>query len=515
MIVNDLLKPSPLMATIMNQLNLFRNAYEGGSQFKRIVLVKKPSESPALYQDKLNNVAALPICKSMVQELTDIIFDDEPSRELAFLNQVNQDVATPAWFDEFLENADLQNNEFTDFMENVAQVAAVEGWAWVFVDLPETPNPNNRPYLTLIPAQHVIDWKVVQEDGISILTYVKVVEYATDTEKRVKIWERGTPGIMDDDGDMIAAVPTTATSYLIPLSGGTPTVATVEPEEVYTFPDDYPIPVIQVIPVRDIQNSILGVSDLTDLADLQREWLRLEAEAYDSIRFSKPIIRVDDGLKVPAGGGGIVKGPKDCMEVFAIPTMDVASIQAQQASLITQFDGFTGRAGTRNIAEQVSSGISIVEERKSLHKKAQARARAIEKAEEAILDMVCYMMGLVWAGDVEYNKDYEDRDTQYKMALLQNAKALSLNPIIQNIIDQEVIRMIAPPELLTAYLEQAAQAKLDINSMTSDDYDPSEQNAADQRGSGPMSGSTSSDAVQNGGESAARANMNNGVVGSL
>ena len=487
--VVDLLNPSPLMAALMPQLISMRVAFEGGMQFKRAVLLKKASESPALYQDKINNLAAAPICKSMIGEIMDIIYDQEPARTIAFLNGANQPITgTPAWFEDFLENADLQNTDFTAFMENAATTAAVEGWSWIFCDLPETQNKNNRPYLTLIPAQHVIDWDTFTENGVTIITYLKVIEYVDDETKRVKVWERGTPGGIDDEtGDAIPETPTTATCYEIPMAGGVAKVSVVEPSEVFTFPSTYPIPVVQVMPVRDIQKSVIGVSDLTDIADMQREWLRLEAEAYDSIRFSKPIVRVDNGLKVPAGGGGIVHGPKDCMEVWEIPVMDVEQIRKQQIQLIATFDGFTGRAGTRNVAEQVQSGISIVEERKTLHKKAQTRARQLEKVEETVINLVAFMMGLVWVGDIEYNSDYESRDTQYKMALLTSAKGLTQNPIIQNIIDIELIKMIAPVDELTKYLQMIGVSKIDVPrdvQVKDDDY--RETGTAQDGGESPL-----------------------------
>jgi hypothetical protein len=269
------------------------------------------------------------------------------------------------------------------------------------------------------------------------------------------------------------------------------------------------------MPVRDIQNNIIGISDLTDISDLQREWLRLEAEAYDSIRFSKPIVRIDPGLKVPAGGGGVVHGLKDCMEVHEIPVMDVEQIRNQQKQLLSSFDAYTGRGDIRTHAESIQSGISIVEERKSLHKRAQARARFLEKTEQAICNLVCYMMGIKFTGDIEYNSDYESRDTQYKIALLTQAKALSTNLAIQTIIDQEVIKLIAPPDEVAAWLQKVgtvALTNLDVK-IIDDDY--AENDADDRQGSGPMSGSMSSDAVQNRAESTAYANMNRGQVGSI
>jgi len=360
-----------------------------------------------------------------------------------------------------------------------------------------------------------LEWKSFSENGITTITYLKVVEYQDDKCKKIKVWEKGQlPGV-EDDGEAFPGSPTTATLYVIPTVGGTPNVATVEPEEVYEFPPDYPIPVRQVMPVKDIQNNVIGISDLTDICDLQREMLRLEAEAYDSIRFSKPIIRSNSCIKVPAGWWGIVHGEQGCIEVCEIPVLDVNQIREQQKQLITSFDGYTGRAGTRNVSEQVQSGISIVEERKTLHKKAQTRARALEKAEMSILELVCYMMGIEWVGKVEYNSDYEARDTQFKLALLQQAKLLSQNPVIQGIIDTEVIRLIAPADELTKYLELIGKAQLDDLDITNKDDDIKEDDGAAGDSKEPLSGAISSDAVQVNATYAQTNNMNKATTGSL
>jgi hypothetical protein len=195
--------------------------------------------------------------------------------------------------------------------------------------------------------------------------------------------------------------------------------------------------------------------------------------------------------------------------------MDVQQIREQQDALIKAFDGYTGRAGTRAVAEKVQSGISIVEERKSLHKRAQARARTLEKVEESIVSLVCYMMGIEWVGDIEYNSDYEARDTQFKLALLGQAKTLSENPIIQGIIDQEVIRLIAPPDTLTQYLELLGKYKLDVNRMSMSDDELNDSDGDESDTKQPMTGAISSDAVQVNATYAQTANMNKSVTGSL
>ena len=236
----------------------------------------------------------------------------------------------------------------------------------------------------------------------------------------------------------------------------------IEPMEVYELPMGMPIPVVQVIARQDQRRNDLGVSDLQEANDVQREMLKLEAEAYDSIRFSKPMIRAAAGVRVPAGGGGIIRGDKDSVEVFQIPTQDIAEIRAQQESLIQRLDGFLGRGGLRTTKLQPSTGISIVEERRALHRKAAQRARQMEAAEHMIMELVAQWMDLRWVGDIEYSTDYEDKDLQFRMALLQTAQQLGgANPVIQDIINKEVIKMIAPPDEVASYL-----AKIGVNNST-------------------------------------------------
>ena len=446
--IRQLLAPSKLMDAIRPQMANFRAAYEGGPAFKNAVLIKRPSEDAALFKDKLSNVAAMPICKAVVDEIVDTVYEEEPTRHAAFLNAVNVNVGVPEWYDRFILDADMSGSTFTSVMEQAATMAGIEGWCWAFVDLPEVADPRNRPYVSLCPAENVIDWSMYNEFGKDFLEYLKVIEYSDADVTVIKVWYAG---------DM--NTPTYCEKYIIPKGEQTAVDEEIAPADVFELPLGVPIPAVQVIARRDQRRADLGVSDLTEAADVQREMLKLEAEAYDSVRFSKPIIRAAAGVKVPAGGGGIVRGDKDCIEIFEIPTQDIAQIRAQQESLITRLDGFLGRGGLRKTSNSIQSGISIVEERRALHRKAAQRARQMESAEEMILDIVAIQMGLRWVGEVVYNKDFEDKDLQYRMALLKTAKELSPNNLfVQDIIDKEVIKLIAPPEVTEQYLASIGEA---------------------------------------------------------
>ena len=439
-----LLAPNSLMQAIRPQMQGYRAAYEGGAAFKNSVLVKKPSEDAALFRDKLLNTAAMPVCKAIVDEIVDVVYESPPTRHPAFLTMNNLAVSTPDWYEAFIEDSDMQGNEIDAVMEQAATMAGIEGWAWIWVDLPEEESPSNRPYLSTCSAEHVIDWRTYTEYGKDFIEYLKVIEYSDREVTILKVWYAGD-----------ANNPTYCERYVLTETEMKNMDADVSPSDVYYMKPGLPIPVVQVIARSDQRRHDLGVSDLTEAADVQRELLKLEAEAYDSIRFSKPMIRAAAGVRVPAGGGGIVRGDKDSVEVFAIPMGDVAEIRAQQDSLIERLDGFLGRGGLRTTKMQAQSGISIVEERRALHRKAGQRARQMESAEEQVFYLVALQMDLKWVGEVEYSTDYEDKDTQFRLALLQTAQSLtSGNAVVQSIIDKEVIKMIAPPDEVAGYLQQ-------------------------------------------------------------
>ena len=441
--IRQLRASSHLMQTIQGQMQSYRNGYEGGPAFKNMTLIKRPSEDAALFRDKLLNVSVIPICKAIVDEIVDVIFEEEPQRHPAFLSRfTNGDVGIPDWYHDFVRNADLNGESFTSIMEQAASLAGIEGWSWVFVDLPAEVSKNNRPYLSVCSAEHVIDWKYWTEYGRQYLEYLKVIEYQDADCAIYKIWYAGD-----------SKNPTYCERYLVKHEHMVNQEDKIEAIDTFTLPMGLPIPAVQVIARPDQRRNDLGVSDLQEAVDAQREIFKLECEAYDSIRFSKPIIRAAAGLRIPAGGGGIVRADKDQMEVFNIPTQDIKEIRDQQQSIIERLDGFLGRGSLRTMKTSTQSGISIIEERRALHRKASQRARRLEAAEKEIIALAAMLMDLRWVGDIIYAGDYEDKDLQFRMSLLQTASQLSAgNAIVQGIIDREIIKMITPPEETAAYL---------------------------------------------------------------
>ena len=91
----------------------------------------------------------------------------------------------------------------------------------------------------------------------------------------------------------------------------------------------------------------------------------------------------------------------------------------------------------------------MVEERKQLHRMAKAKARLMEVTEEMIFTFAARFMNMRWAGEVNYNTDYEAHDTNYRMALIKTAKSLNHTPAIckKSYISEKVYEYIKNKEI--------------------------------------------------------------------
>lgn len=77
----------------------------------------------------------------------------------------------------------------------------------------------------------------------------------------------------------------------------------------------------------------------------------------------------------------------------------------------------------------------------------------MEVTEEQIWTYAARFMDMRWAGEVVYGTDYEAHDTNYRMAIMKEAKQLVPdNEIINGLVIQEMVAMLAPPQETQEYL---------------------------------------------------------------
>jgi len=440
----ELLQKNPIYNATYEQMLGYQFAYLGGYQFKTFVRKKRPSEDSNLYLDLVQNTVAQPICRYIVDTINDVLFEPGIKRDMTFATPqgtyINPD--NTEWAELFVLDCDLQNRSLDAFMENIGDLTSIYGHCWVAVDMPQEGDGNlGRPYVVSINPLDVWDWDWEFFGGKPMVKYVKIKESEDKDDYYIKCYHLGT-----------AEYPSYWVSYKVGKN-----IAKGDVEEIGrgTYPPGMALPVFIAYGRRDPRTMDVGVSDIDSAADAMREHYKLECEAYTSIQFAKTIIRADQGIKIPVHAGAIVRASQGQVETISVDLQDVDKVISKQQDILEQIEALTGLGGLRNSKNQIASGVAIIEERKQLHRLAKSKARLMEVVEEMIFTFAARFMNMRWAGEVNYNTDYEAHDTNYRIAVMAKAKELvQNNPIIDNLIAKEVIGMLAPSQDIPQY-EQA------------------------------------------------------------
>jgi hypothetical protein len=439
----ELLKHNPIYDTIYMQMLSYQYAYLGGLTFKQSVRKKRPSEDSTLYQDLVANTVAQPICRYIVDTINDVLFEPGIKRNLQFCTPQGKMIQpeTNEWIDLFQLDCDLTNRSMNGFMENVGDLTSIFGHCWVAVDMPQATEGNlGRPYVCSISPLDVWDWEFDYYGGRPMLKYVKIKEMEEVDCYYIKCYHLGD-----------ATTPSYWESYEVPKGPGKET----QPAKKIgggVYPAGMSIPVFIAYGRRDPRTIDIGVSDIDSASDAQKEYYKLECEKYTALQFAHTIIRADKGVSIPVHAGAIVRATEGQVEAIPIDTGDVDVIIRTQAHILEQIEALTGLGGLRTSKNQVASGIAIIEERKQLHRMAKSKARLMEVTEEMIYTYAARFMDQRWAGEVNYNTDYEAHDTNYRMALISKANEMvGDNEIVKALITKEIIAMLSPAEDIPEY----------------------------------------------------------------
>ena len=439
----ELLKRNPIYSNIYIQMLGYQYAYLGGMSFKQYVRKKRPSEDSTLWLDLVNNTVAQPICRYIVDTINDVLFEPGVKRNLQFATPQGKAIApeTNEWIDLFTLDVDLTNRTLTSFMEGVGDLTSIFGHCWVAVDMPQATEGNlGRPYTCAISPLDVWDWEFDYYGGRPMLKYVKVMEMEETDCYYIKCYHLGD-----------ATTPSYWESYEVDKGPGKENI----PARLIgsgTYPAGMSLPIFIAYGRRDPRTIDLGVSDIDSASDAMREYYKLECEKYTALQFAHTLIRADKGISIPVHAGAIVRANEGQVEAIPIDTGDVKTIIEAQDNILEQIEALTGLGGLRNTKNQIASGVAIIEERKQLHRLAKSKARLMEVTEEMILTYAARFMDQRWAGEVNYNTDYEAHDTNYRMALIKSASELvGDNEIVKALITKEVIAMLSPAEAIPEY----------------------------------------------------------------
>lgn len=437
----------------------YSDSYNGGNDYRSgQYLTRYVMESGDEYDNRIKNTPLDNHCKSVIETYNSFLFRKPPIREYG---NITNDPA----LDLFHEDCDLEGRSFNAFMRDVSTYSSIYGIVYVMVDKPriqvetraEELNQEIRPYVSIITPENVIDWRYMRKpNGVYALKEITLLD-----------------GI-DDEAVYYRTITATETTLYERMSG------TNASKAIEVIPN--PIGVVPVVPVyagRTVERGI-GVSDISDIADVQRAIYNELSEVDQLIRISNhPSLVKTGATQASAGAGAIIDMPDDmdpALKPYLIEPSG-AGIQHILDSIKSKVDSINRMAnmgGVRNTMTSAMSGVALNTEFQLLNARLAQKADNLELAEEKIWRMWALWQGTTFDGVVDYPDNFNISDKEHQVAVIKAAKEtkpenpellkqldimlakalISDEDVLEKIIDDQIEHTVTTTEDRTKHIQE-------------------------------------------------------------
>ena len=367
-------------------------------------------------------------CRNIIDIYSSFLFRVEPVREYGSLTE---DMSV----EQFKDDADLEGRSFEALMREAQRFASIYGHVWLLMDKPSTNvmtraeelDQGIRPYLNIYTPENVLDWHYTRNDaGYYYLDYLKIREEQTAEGEYYKLWYL----------DKIDCVFVSSTSR-------------DEPKLISSLPNPLmKIPAVILYNQRSPMRG-LGVSDLTDVADLQKAIYNEFSEIEQIIRLSNhPSLVKTKDTDAGAGAGSIIEIPEN-LDANLKPYIlqpNGSNLDGVLRSInhkVEAINRLTHVGTLRATAERVQSGIALRTEFELLNARLSEKSKLMELAEEQIWRLFAEWQETVFDGEIEYPESFDIRDWATDLELLQQAKACNIkSATFAKEIDKQIARTV-------------------------------------------------------------------------
>jgi len=380
------------------------------------------------YAKRLGNTALDNHCKNVVQIYSSFLFRVKPSRDFGSMQD-------DPILESFLKDADLDGNNFNTVMQQAQNYASIYGHVFLFLDKPnfttntlaEEIENEIKPYLSIVTPENVFDWNFERQiNGRYVLNYMKVREEVDrNGGTYFRIWTN----------EKIDTVYQKANYD--------------EPELIDTVPNRLgKIPAVILYNSKSHKRGI-GMSDLTDIADLQKSIYNEYSEIEQLIRLTNhPSLVKTPGVNASAGAGAIIEMP-DEMEPNLKPYLlqpsgqSLDSIMASIRNKVEAINRISHIGAVRNTKTQVASGIALQTEFELLNARLSEKADYMQLAEEQLFKLFAMFQDKEFDGEINYPDSFNIRDYASDLVFYQQAKAVNIqSPTLNKEIDKEIARSV-------------------------------------------------------------------------
>lgn len=350
-------------------------------------------------------------CRNIVHIYSSFLFRVLPTRKLESLND---DPATQM----FLDDADLEGRSFDALLREVQTYASVYGHCWLLLDKPnsnartraEELQQEIRPYMNIYTPENVMDWEWDRAaSGKYYLKYLKIREFRSREKDVYRLWYLDRIDTVELQR-MGAKAPVLIDSVPNPLNA---------------------IPAVCLYNQRSHDRGV-GVSDLTDVADLQRAIYNELSEIEQLIRISNhPSLVKTRDVDASAGAGAIIELPDNvdpALKPYILQPsgQNLDSVLKTIQTKIDAINRLTHVGAVRSTSERTVSGVALRTEFQLLNARLSEKAKLMELAEEQIWRFFARWQNKVFDGAIYYPESFDLRDWATDLEVLQQAKASNI-----------------------------------------------------------------------------------------
>ena len=367
-------------------------------------------------------------CRNIIDIYSSFLFRVQPVRQFGSLQD---DISVQ----QFLDDADLEGRSFEALMSEAQRFASVYGHVWLLMDKPSTNvmtraeelNEGIRPYLNIYTPENVLDWHYTRNPaGYYYLDYLKIREEQTAEGEFYKLW-------YEDKIDTVFVS----------------TVNRDEPKLITSVPNPLmKIPAVILYNQRSPMRG-LGVSDLNDVADLQKAIYNEFSEIEQIIRLSNhPSLVKTKDTDAGAGAGSIIEMPEN-LDANLKPYIlqpNGSNLDGVLRSIdhkVEAINRLTHIGSLRSTAQRIQSGIALRTEFELLNAKLSEKSQLIQLAEEQLWRLFADWQETIFDGEIEYPESFDIRDWATDLELLQAAKASNIpSDTFAKEIDKQIAKTV-------------------------------------------------------------------------
>jgi len=434
---------------MMPRWEYFIRSYLGGKEFQDGKFLQAYQlELESEYFKRLSYTPLDNHCRNVIDIYSSFLFRVLPTRELGALEQ-------DATVQYFLQDADLEGRSFNSLMREAQTYASIYGHTWLLLDKPSTNvmtraeelDQGIRPYLNIYTPENVIDWNYRRnESGYYYLEYLKIRESIDQNGEYYKIW-------YEDRVDCVF------------LS----TNNRDEPKITQTLENPIgKIPAVILYNQRSPMRAV-GISDLTDVADLQKAIYNELSEIEQIIRLSNhPSLVKTRDTDAGAGAGSIIEIP-DNIDANLKPYIlqpsgsNLDGVLKSIANKVDAINRLSHVGSIRATSERVASGIALRTEFELLNARLSQKSKLMELAEEQIWRLYAQWQETIFDGQIKYPETFDIRDWATDLELLQQAKASNIkSSTFTKELDKQIARTVIDDDeklvVIDAEIETNTQA---------------------------------------------------------